>query len=590
MWAALLLVLAGPSMPIPQEAEEPLYGPEVIRVGHWVELRGALEEGVFVATTAELGEAEKYETLIGTVEARLDRERYILLGQQVHVSDRTEWKRMDPDEFLGARVKVVGRYRGPRKFSAREISPRGDGRDRITGRVDLLAAAEGGLHLQVQRFKVFLPADAEVRALARPATLPLVEPRVEVAPDLLQRVPTDEEDQFGRGLVLAENLRLSGLAELNSRLEENYEFSPRHEDRVDHQGSLRLRLDWNPTTSFSAVGTLRYSELYRLDEEDGEDTRGSGTLGETYGHWHDLFGTGAQLQVGRLDFDEYREWLYDQNLDAVRLILEPVGLRLELSLSTRLTNGSDRDENSRNFLAYLSKDDGERQVAAYVLHRDIDTHVFKGVAVDEAPTHLGGRLQGEWLPANDSWAEFAFLRGDRAGAELHAYGFDVGSTWSPDFLGPFSLTGGYAFGSGDTSPGPEQDRTFRQTGFQDNNTKWAGVTSFRYYGELFDPELANLQILTAGLGVALPQRSSLDVVLHHYRQDRPEPDLVASQLSRRPNGINTNLGTELDLIFGSRRWSNWDLELVAGWFRAGSAFSTGDDDAYLGRIQLRYRF
>ena len=49
---------------------------------------------------------------------------------------------------------------------------------------------------------------------------------------------------------------------------------------------------------------------------------------------------------------------------------------------------------------------------------------------------------------------------------------------------------GWAWGSGDQEPQSGNNGTFRQTGFQDNNDKWSGVTSFRYYGELVDPELS----------------------------------------------------------------------------------------------------
>ena len=38
---------------------------------------------------------------------------------------------------------------------------------------------------------------------------------------------------------------------------------------------------------------------------------------------------------------------------------------------------------------------------------------------------------------------------------------------------------------------------------QRNRGKFNGVVSFRYYGEVLDPELTNLRILTLGIG--LPQ-------------------------------------------------------------------------------------
>ena len=43
------------------------------------------------------------------------------------------------------------------------------------------------------------------------------------------------------------------------------------------------------------------------------------------------------------------------------------------------------------------------------------------------------------------------------------------------------------------------------------------------------------------------------------------------------------------LILGYRAIKNWDLELVAAMFSPGSGFDVSDN-AYMGKIQLRYRF
>jgi len=194
------------------------------------------------------------------------------------------------------------------------------------------------------------------------------------------------------------------------------------------------------------------------------------------------------------------------------------------------------------------------------------------------------------LPRNESWVDLATRRGDRGNTELAGWAYDVGTTWSPP-VGEerLSLTLGYAFATGDDDPGDGRDGTFRQTGFQDNNAKFAGVTSFRYYGELFDPELTNIGVFTAGVGVELARRTSLDLVFHQYTQDRVRPEILDSGLRRAPNGIDGGLGWELDAIFGSRRWKSWDIEVVGAWFHPGDAFDNADD-AFLAKVQLRYRF
>ena len=115
------------------------------------------------------------------------------------------------------------------------------------------------------------------------------------------------------------------------------------------------------------------------------------------------------------------------------------------------------------------------------------------------------------------------------------------------------------------------------------------MTSFRYYGELVEPELANLNIVTLGVGCRLAERTSLDLVWHGYWQDVALNSLGNSNLDRRPAGLDPEIGYELDLIFGSREWQSWDLELIGGWFQPGAAFDT-NEDAYVAKIQLRYRF
>lgn len=553
---------------------------DVLREGHFLEVRGAFDaHGVFVAQEAVLLPPDD-DVIIGMVaEAPHHRDRFFLHGQEVVVSDNTEWENASFDELKGMRVKVQGHWRGPRKFSAREISARDEGRDRLASRVDAIDRVPGGVRVRLMRWDVLLPEGLEIESATDPAALPLLPPR----PVALQDEATDEDDLFGAGIELPYDLSFYAQFELESAFEENFDLDEQDaEDRADHALSARLRLLYEPSERFTAMGTGRLVGSYRDDEEDGTDSDLTARLGETWGAWHDVFLSDVDLVVGRQDFDDEREWLYDEDLDAVRVIVDKRAWRLDLSASTRLNQGSPRDESATNLFAYLSNGESRRHLAAYALYRDIEE------PIEETPTHIGVRAIGDWLPANASWLEWSGLKGERNGQDLDAYGLDVGTTWTPAFLGPLSFTVGYAFGSGDADPSGT-DHGYRQTGLQDNNDKFDGVTSFRYYGELFDPELANLSIVTAGIGARVAEKTSLDLVFHRYRQDEPLADLVDTGIDANPTGADGYLGTELDLIFGTRRFEDWDLELVAGWFRPGDGFSPDDDDAFLGKIQLRYR-
>ncbi len=562
-------------------------GPEVLRVGHWIEARGAFEDERFVVSEVELLIPQEHEALVGTVpEGETDPDRFLLLGQPVYVSEKTEWQGVERGRLGGKRVKVEGRWHGPRNLSARDISARKEGRDRIGGRIDALEKVEGGYEARVMRYVLFLPEGLEVEHEQPLESIPLAPARkvrtIESAGD--DQELFDDDDQLGEGLALTDELRLEGLLEWRSTREDEFDLDEtKAEDRTDHTLSGRARLKWRPSEDWLAVAEARYNQLWRDDDQDGQFSRGNADLGEFYLYRRDAFGSSADVILGRQDFDDPREWIYDQNLDALRVFWGLGGAVLELSASTTLAEGSPRDEESTNWIAYLSNGERRKHLAAWAMLRDVDL-----AGAEEEDFFLGARAIGKWLPATKLWLDGAYLAGERGSRDLSAWGYDAGVTWTPDFLGPFSVTLGYALGSGDDSPSSGDDETFRQTGFHDNTAKFDGVTSFQYYGELADPELSNLGIFTAGIGARLGEDTSLDLVVHAYEQDVAAASFLDAEIDPQPNGIDADLGDELDLVFG-QRWKRWNLEIVGAVFDPGDAFAA-QDKAYFAKIQLRYRF
>jgi hypothetical protein len=151
------------------------------------------------------------------------------------------------------------------------------------------------------------------------------------------------------------------------------------------------------------------------------------------------------------------------------------------------------------------------------------------------------------------------------------------------------MSAGWAFGSGDDAGSSATDESYRQTGLERNNGKLGGVSSFRYYGEVFDPELSNLSVLTFGVGTRFTRDSSLDLVWHAYDQDSASAFLRRTDLKADPDGVHTHLGQEVDLILGLRDWHGSDFEFVAGWFDPGAAF-VDQDEAWKLSFQWRFRF
>jgi len=171
---------------------------------------------------------------------------------------------------------------------------------------------------------------------------------------------------------------------------------------------------------------------------------------------------------------------------------------------------------------------------------------------------------------------------------VRGWGVDVGATWELPLAWRPSLTLGYARGSGRSGMIKEEDRGFRQTGLQDDNWKWRGsVNRYKYYGEILEPDLSNLQIATAAVGIHLLRNSSLTLAYHHFRQVEKADYLRDVSISADPDGLHRSIGQELDLILGIEEWRHVQLELIGGVFRAGAAFGPEDgaDDFLDGRVE-----
>jgi len=573
--SACLLILAATAGQC-EESEDPV---AVVQEGHWLEVRGTLrEDGVFDPAGMELVDPGRYEELVGTIH-HFDavKKRFELLGQTVEMDEKTSVKRMDPVQLEGQRVKLEGYYRGEHRFSVRDIRPRSPGMDRILGRVDSIQQTDGVTDIHIMGYLVRVPNGLLVKHVQAVDRYALTESRSQSIIDQGR----DEEKLFGKGIKLTDHLSLAGIFRTAAFLERNYDLdSRRARDIDDLLGTAKGRLVYQPTSWFLAVFEMNYQRLWRQDDRYGRVNLENWRAGETYAYFLDPFDKGVDFQVGRVDYYERRRWLYDQNLDGLRVVWIGDSLRAELSYTTTLSDGSQFDQSADNTILYVSNNDNDRHLAAYVINR-VFTYPLEG-----RRTVAGFRMFGEWLPDNNSWLELARMTGNSGTTDTLGWGLDVGTTWQ--FASRFNVTLGYAYGSGD-KPDTTTDETFLQTGLERNKDKFAGVTSFKYYGELTEPVLGNLRILTAGVGWLPRRRVSLDLVAHQYRQDRLSRHLVDMKLKNQPNGQSKDLGEEVDMILGWRTNRNWDLEVVTAWFHPGAAFRPADD-AFFYKVQYRFRF
>ena len=301
---------------------------------------------------------------------------------------------------------------------------------------------------------------------------------------------------------------------------------------------------------------------------------------------------GLSLQLGRQRFEDERQWLYDEELDAVRLWLHRGALTAELSLSRDglvrkdLLSSAPQGDEINNYV--LS--------ASYRLLPDLTLEAYAIVRDDQAasrnrPVFLGVRSRGEPIEDLDYWFELGYVGGRDGSTRISGWGIDLGATYEWQIGPKPALTLGFAFGSGDGNPGDGTDRSFRQTGLQDNESDFGGATDFKYYGEALDPELSNLAIFTAGVGIRPSDKISVDLVYHYYLQHRASTTLRNAGLEAEPSGRSRRLGSGVDLILGLQEiYDCLELKAVVGYFSPGAAFPERNGGAWVVRAEVQFRF
>ncbi len=357
--------------------------------------------------------------------------------------------------------------------------------------------------------------------------------------------------------------------------------------------------------------------------------------GQSWIQAHDLAESGFSLRVGRQNFQEDREWWWDADLDAVRALYEVGNFEFQLGVARELAP----IQTNRNFIEPALEDTTfvlgqatwhygrKNRLDLFLAHRnDRSDRLQVGEQLrKDREDRFDGRLSWAGLRASgrirpdaagghlgrfDYWADVALVQGEetafrfgsvrnepdrsevreRVTRDVLGWGADVGVTWSPRPRWP-RLTLAYAYGSGaDDDPG-STDGAFRQTGIHDNNDKFRGVDSFKFYGEILRPELSNLHILTVGLGLPILDNSSIELLYHRYRQDEASATFRDTRLKASPTGEDREIGQAVDLVIGLEEWRHWEVELIGSWFRAGDAFGDKSGrDAQQILIELQYNY
>lgn len=356
---------------------------------------------------------------------------------------------------------------------------------------------------------------------------------------------------------------------------------------------LGLGIDFEVSDTIDAYLSLLAEGWWAVDrgrERSLEKSESSLNVSELYFDFYDITDE-LSFRVGRQTFADPREWLYVEELDGIRAFYDYDDLTLELSASREREFTRDIFENDaseervNNYIlsgSYQLADD--HQAGAYALVRDDQLGSVN-------PIFYGLRASGAVTDSLDYWLELGHVRGRDGSDRLRGYGVDLGGTYRVDAPLEPSLTLGYAFGSGDSDPENEVDRQFRQTGLHDNNGSFNGIQGFSYYGETLDPDLSNLQIVTAGVGIRPSELSSVDLIYHHYQQDVATDDFIEGSLLLVPtNGESRDVGQAVDLVIGYQPFEDIWLRSRLGHFMPGDAFGNSASDAYSLVLGFEYTF
>ena len=375
------------------------------------------------------------------------------------------------------------------------------------------------------------------------------------------RQPPDEDDErdnaayeadLAIGLVQPVGERLEVLADIELRARE---YTGEREDDGDV--------------------TVRLERLY-LERENEADTR----------RW----------RIGRQKLDDDMGWFVDEELDGFRYTLDRGITRLDVSF-TRETwfeiGAEDRDDIIYNGLAVFRIDaSDDSRWLPYLLHRSEREFRDEERAAETTWVGLQGNIRLNerfryWLNASArSGEEERRDGGDRATGGVAV---DLGATWTfVDRAFRPAVTLGFASASGDDDAGDGTDDTFRQSGLHSNEFALNDRNRFRYLGEVVDPELTNLEVITLGLGLRFDARWSADLAWHNYRQVEEEDELRGTDLDYEPEGGTDDLGRALDLVIGYERSRRLEFLAVAGRFEPGDAFADRPDAAWLFRLEMDY--
>ena len=327
----------------------------------------------------------------------------------------------------------------------------------------------------------------------------------------------------------------------------------------------------------------------------------------------------SDFSIGRVEFLSIGEWLlwWDEDLDAIRLESSYGDFEALIGLAEEQA----RENTDEDFID--PENDGIQRVIASLGWQIADSqslHFYYLDQQDDSSSFIDGETidtdREDEEDADLTWTGISYLgefEDDRMGeleVELHyarvsgdetIYEFEAvpGGTsdvdgdpvknrvggaargflinWSPARADDWSFIIGRA----------EGEREYRQNGMQGDS---------EVFGELFQPELANLLVETIGVEYEINEYVEIGLVAFEYEQVRAIDELRDATIDFELNGTSKDIGEEIDLVLTVEAFDGMELKLIAAEFKAGKAYNIEPGRNYDGetsqfwKIELEYVF
>lgn len=602
-----------------------LTGNQIVRANQFTGQRFKVTgqwNGKYLEATRLQQRDAKNDPLSGRIEGKIvainAEKRGLQIGPMlVKVSRATQLEGVGKDDLKpGRTIQAVGKLEAPGVLlaTALESSSLSDKYVEMLGSVTAgERKGDGKIHMQILGVPVLIDEEIYDRGFS------LARNPDDKRPDKQLTLPL-----FGKPLVIGGEF---GNA---SNFRGDYKLDPEEQDdQLKYEQGLELELFYRPSKTLAVfVEGKGARETMPYAESSPSPAFRSFKRGEMWLYANNVFNSHFSVQIGRQNFRERRQWWWDADLDAVRLYFSRRNFYLETAFAQELGYSStefDRfdpeQEKVRRILGLASwqwqKD--HRFDLFFLRHDDLSPrHALQQFVAEEKEdpsdarlqwlgARLSGELGGERSGNFEYWLESAFVRGnetafdydeDEAGRNfvedtqarnVKGWAFDSGLSWQTQLPWRPTFTLSYAIGSGGSANG--EDRSFRQTGLQENNNKFNGVDRFRYYGELLRPELSNVRIFTAAAGLRFWRASSIELLYHRYRQYHSADFLRGARLKADPEGVDPALGEEWNLVIGVEEFQRLEIELVGGLFRAGKAYGPlAGESAYNAILKMDFNF